>query len=275
MRLNLPAVFASLLFAAATLAGTAFADPVMARAEARGALIAAAQPDQLPLSAVSTDGKLVGFDIDVANELGKRLGLPVAFVTPGWERILAGNWGGDWDFAVASITPTPMRAEKLDFPALYRMDAAVVVVRRDDKRFQRPQDVSGKTIGVKAKTTFERYLRHELHLDGMGGALVYLIEKPKIATYPGKDEALAALIGNKVDAVVTSRATAEAAQKAGEPIRILPDFLFFEPIAVATDKGDPEFDAKIAAAVEAIRADGTLSRLSTEWFGIDLGTIVP
>lgn len=273
MRLQLPLLFAALLLSLTTT--VAQADPVMQRAQARGSFVAAVQPDQLPLAARDAAGKLTGFDVAVAEELGKRLGLPVTVVTPGWPTILAGNWGGKVDFAVASITPTPSRAEKLSFPALYRMDAAVVVVRKDDARLNRPQDVSGKTVGVKAKTTFERYLRHELNLDELGGAIAYVIDDPKVVTFAGKDEALAALTARKVDAVVTSRATAEAAQAAGQPIRILPGFLFFEPIAVATAKGDPAFDAKLAAAVEAMRADGTLSRLSMQWFGIDLGTIVP
>ncbi len=247
----------------------------MERAKARGSFVAAAVPDQLPLAARDASGTLTGFDVAVAEELGKRLGLPVRFVTPGWSTILSGKWDGKWDFAVASITPTPQRSQALDFPALYRMDAAVVVVRKDDERMQRPQDASGKAVGVKGKTTFERYLRHELTLDELGGAIAYVIDNPKILTYSGKDEALQALEQKKVDAVVTSRATAESAQKSGQAIRILPGFLLFEPVAVATAKGDPEFDAKIADTMEAMRADGTLSRLSTEWFGIDLGTIIP
>jgi polar amino acid transport system substrate-binding protein len=272
MRLSISALVAALLVC---VAAVAHADSVMDRAQARGSFVAAAVPDQLPLAERNASGDLVGFDILVAEELGKRLGLPVRFVTPGWEAILSGKWDGKWDFAVASITPTPKRSEKLSFPALYRLDAAVVVVRSDDARMERPQDASRKTVGVKAKTTFERYLRHELTLDELGGAIAYVIEDPKIVTYPGKDEALQALLQKKVDAVVTSRATAEAAQKSGDAIRILPGFLWFEPVAVATAKGDAAFDGKIAEAMESMRADGTLSRLSTEWFGIDLGTIIP
>jgi polar amino acid transport system substrate-binding protein len=273
MRSKLSVLFAALLLC--VVAAVAHADPVMQRATARGHFVAAVQPDQLPFAARDAAGKLTGFDVEVAEEIGRRLGLPVTLAAPGWAAILSGKWDGKVDYAVASITPTPARAEKLSFPVLYRMDAAVVVVRKDDKRFERPQDVSGKTVAVKGKTTFERYLRKELGLDELGGAIAYVIENAKIATFPGKDEALAALAQKKADAMVTSRATAEAAQKDGQPIRILPGFLYFEPIAVATAKGDPEFDARLSAAVEAMRADGTLSKLSVKWFGIDLGTIVP
>jgi polar amino acid transport system substrate-binding protein len=56
----------------------------------------------------------------------------------------------------------------------------------------------------------------------------------------------------------------------GTPVRVVPGFLFFEPLAVATDKGDPEFDAEIERVVDAMRDDGTLSELSLRWFGMDL-----
>jgi polar amino acid transport system substrate-binding protein len=48
---------------------------------------------------------------------------------------------------------------------------------------------------------------------------------------------------------------------------------FYEPLSVATDKGDPEFDAKIAEIVAAMKADGTLKQLSEKWYGVDLTTI--
>ena len=70
--------------------------------------------------------------------------------------------------------------------------------------------------------------------------------------------------------VVTSLAHAQAAVAEGLPVRMVPGFLFFEPLAVAVDKSDPAFAGEVAAAVDALRADGTLGRLSIEWFGIDL-----
>ncbi|MFO1126975.1 MAG: transporter substrate-binding domain-containing protein [Rhodospirillales bacterium] len=272
MPLKIPALLAAILVCAATIA---HADPVLDRAKTRGSLVAAAVPDQLPLAARDASGTLTGFDIAVAQELGKRLDLPVTFVTPGWDAILSGDEGGQWDFAVASITPTPRRAEKLSFPALYRLDATVAVVRADEKKIQRPRDASGKTIGVMANTTFQRYLNHSLSLEDGTVSVPYLIEDPKVETFPSNNDALQALVQGKVEAVVTTLSVAAAARKGGQAIRILPGFLYFEPVAVATAKGDPQFDAAVAEAIVDMRADGTLSRLSTEWFGIDLGTIFP
>ena len=70
------------------LAVPAHADGVMQRAQARGSLVVAAAPfpEQLPQSARDESRGYSGFDVDVANEIGKRLGLPVRFVSPGWTR---------------------------------------------------------------------------------------------------------------------------------------------------------------------------------------------
>lgn len=274
MRFRLPAALVALLLLSTVTTVAGAADTPVAEASG-GALVAAAVPDQLPLAVKNAAGELTGFDIEVAEALAKKLGEPVSFVTPGWTNILAGSGKVTWDYAVASITPTAKRAEHLSFPALYRMDAAVVVVRKDETAMERPQDASGKKIAVKDSTTFERYLQHQLSLDEGGEAIAYVINDARIKTMPSNGDALKAVVDKKADAAITTIAIAEAAKKDGMPIRVLPGFLYFEPVSVATHKGNPAFDQKISDAIESLRQDGTLSALSIKWFGIDLGTIIP
>src|SRR3546814_19871557 len=56
-------------------------------------------------------------------------------------------------------------------------------------------------------------------------------------------------------------------------MKVVGDPAFYGPLSVATDKGDPEFDAKIAEAVAAMKADGTLPKLSAQWYGVDLTAV--
>jgi polar amino acid transport system substrate-binding protein len=216
---------------------------------------------------------LIGYDIEVASEIARRLGLGIEFVTPSWQEILAGGWARRWDFAVASMTPTEEREKTLDFPAVYRMSPATLVVHKDNDSILLLQEASGKTIGVKADTTFEQYLDHDLTIYKGEQPPTYVIDDPVIRVFPDKASAMAALVegdGVKLDAVVTSLAHAQAVVAAGMPVRLVPGFLFFEPLAVAVEKGDPEFDAEIERVVEGMRDDGTLSELSLRWFGMDL-----
>lgn len=265
------------LFLALLISTPLAADDVMQQARARGALVVAAAPapDQLPQATQNADGSYSGFDVDVATAIAGRLGLPLRFVSPSWDKVLAGNWNGQWDFAVASITPTQEREKTLVFPAIYRFDAASLVVRKDDKAIERPADASGKTIGVRQGTTFEDYLHRNLVLYGNPNAVTYLIQDPKIRTFPDREQVVKALLDRKVDAIVTSLALAENDIKKGTAIRIVPGFLFFEPVAVAVDQGDPAFAKAVGDAVRALRADGTLTQLSEKWFGIDVAGIVP
>jgi polar amino acid transport system substrate-binding protein len=270
MRLRLGIFLAAVCLVFSTLAE---AGEVLDRARDRGSLIAAAVPDALPLAARDSAGTLRGFDIDVAQEIAKRLGLGIEFVTPSWQEILAGGWARRWDFAVVSMTPTAEREKTLEFPAVYRMSPATLVVHKDNNSILVPREASGKTIGVKADTTFEQYLDHDLTIYKGEQPPTYLIDDPVIRVFPDKASAMAALVegdGVKLDAVVTSLAHAQAAIAAGMPVRVVPGFLFFEPLAVATDKGYPEFDAAIDRVVDEMRDDGTLSKLSLRWFGMDL-----
>ena len=238
-------------------------------------LIAAAVPDALPLAARNASGGLVGFDIEVAKEIAKRLNCPLAFATPGWNAILAGDWNGRWDFSVSNITPTEERSRRLDFPSVYRFEAVIVVVRKDDKSVSMPADASRKRVGVAQGTTFEHYLRRDLTIYAGDDAPDYLIAEPAIRLFASKGEALNALArgdGAALDAVVTSYSTAQAAIEAGLPLRIVPGFLIWEPVAVAVEKGNDALARRIEEAIEAMTVDGTLGALSTKWFGLDMTT---
>lgn len=249
------------------------AEAVMERVAERGTLVAAAVPDELPLAASDASGGLTGFDVEVAEEIAKRFGYPVTFVTPGWDAILAGGWNGKWDFSVSSITPTEARTRSLDFPSTYRFDAAVVLVHENNRSVTKPADLSGKRIGVKAGTTFENYLMHDLTIYEGEVPVEYVIVDPLIHRYADKDQAVRALAkgdGRVVDAVVTSFAPAMAAIDRGVPVRLVPGFLFWEPVAVAVDQGDDAFAQRMDDIVDDMMEDGSLGALSVKWFGIDM-----
>ena len=80
-----------------------------------------------PFSYIDDKGEVVGFDVDVAREFAKRLGVDMKVETPSWEIITAGNWKGRWDICVCSMTPTKERAEVLDFVLQYYAAPAIVV----------------------------------------------------------------------------------------------------------------------------------------------------
>ena len=73
-----------------------------------------------------TAAEVEGFDIDTAVEIAKRLGVEPCFVTPSWDLITAGSWGGRWDVSVGSMTITQDREKALWFSPAYYAYAAQI-----------------------------------------------------------------------------------------------------------------------------------------------------
>ena len=255
------------------IASGAGAGEVLDRVTQTKTLTMSSDPAYPPQSFLNAQNEFEGFDIDVGREIAKRLGAELKVVTPAWEVITAGNWGARWDISVGSMTPTSERARVLDFPAIYYYTPASFAVHNDSKA-QKVEDLNGKVVGVCGGCTYEAYLKKELKIDAEGvPSFDYKVEPKEIRTYETDSNALDDLRlgdGKRLDAVMSALPTISEAAKSGYPIRVLGEPAFYEPLAVATDKGDPEFDAKIAEAVKAMHDDGTLTKLSQKWYGVDL-----
>jgi polar amino acid transport system substrate-binding protein len=219
-----------------------------------------------------------GFDIDVATEIAKRMGLKVQWQTPAWDAIIAGHWQGRWDLSVGSMTMTPDRAKVLDFTPPYYFTPAGVAVHKDNTSIKSPADLAGKKVGVCGGCTYEEYLRGTLKILPSYQPK-FLIHGAQIVTYDTDSTAIEDLsLGDcvRLCAAFSAIPTLEAAIKAGKPIKLLGKPLFFEPLAAAVDKEsslDPKsFVQKVSSIITDMHKDGTLSKLSMKWYGTDLTT---
>ncbi|WP_166416404.1 transporter substrate-binding domain-containing protein [Cochlodiniinecator piscidefendens] len=253
--------------ATASLAGDA-----MDRITADGVLIIATSADWAPQSFLNDDNEMDGFDVDVAKEIANRLGVEAEFVTPAWEIITAGNWSGRWDVSVGSMTPTTARAEVLSFPAVYYYTPAVIAIHEDSSATS-ASDLNGMKFGVGSSSTYEAYAQHDLTIDAEGvPSFSYEVMPGEIRSYGGSSAVFDDLRlgdGVRLDATIDALPAILTAAENGYPFKILGDPVFFEPLAVAIDRGDAELAAAITAAVAAMREDGTLSALSVKWYGTD------
>lgn len=229
-----------------------------------------------PQSFLNDKNEMDGFDVDVAKEIAKRMGAELKIVTPAWEVITAGRWGGRWDISVGSMTPTKERAQVLDFPAVYYYTPASFTVHKDSKAAS-VADLNGKVVGVCGGCTYENYLKKSLVIDAEGAPpFEYVVEPGEIRSYETDTNVFDDLRigdGKRLDAGLSALPTIQEAIKNGYPLKVVGDPVFYEPLSVAIDKGDAEFGAKIAEIIAAMRADGTLTRLSTKWYGVDLSTV--
>ncbi|WP_417433605.1 transporter substrate-binding domain-containing protein [Kiloniella sp.] len=256
-----------------SLSGLAKAGEVLDKVMAEGKMTVATNSEYPPASYLNADGVFEGYDVDVAKELAKRMGVDVEFINPAWEAITSGKWGGRWDVAIGSMTPTPARAEVLDFPAVYYFTPSAFYVHKDSSA-QTLADLNDKRIGASGGSTYEAYLTHTLELDQTySPPVTFSVTPSDIRTYETDTNAMDDLRigdGKRLDAGISSVPNILEAIKANYPIRQLGDPVFYEPLAVALAKGDPEMTAKTAEIIEEMRVDGTLVELSVKWFGEDL-----
>lgn len=273
-------IFALILSASIVFTGVSFAaGSVLDEIMAAKAIVVSTDANYAPQSFLNDKGELEGFDISVAKEVAKRLGVEVKFVTPDWDLITAGKWGKRWDISIGSMTPTVERKNALYFTLPYYSSPAQFAVHKDNKDINTLADLAGKTIGVGTETTNERYLQKDLVIEDV--TISYQDwNAGKIQTYPTDANAIEDLAlgdGARLDAVFTSKQTlAEAIRSGcgnGCPLKMLGEAPYYEPLSFALDKSRSDSQSlldKLNEILQSMYADGTLVKLSEQFYGTNL-----
>ena len=250
---------------------------LLGKVMAAGKIVMSTDPQYPPQSELKPDGSYEGFDIDVGNEIAKRLGVKLEYATPKWEVITAGSWSGRWDFSVGSMTITTPREKILAFSKPYyytpaQMAASTVSGITD------LDGLAGKTICVGAATTYFDWLSGTLDLGSdtslikaqpPAGAKVTTLDTDRLCAETIK-------AGRKeFEGWLSSSTTVEQAVAEGLPLIKVGDPVYYEPLGVAFDKSGPDptsMVVKVNQILDEMRADGTLKGFADKWFGIDLTT---
>jgi polar amino acid transport system substrate-binding protein len=244
-----------------------------------GTLLVSSDPNYAPQSFLNDAGELDGFDVETAKEVAKRLGVDVEFVTPDWDLITAGGWAGRWDISIGSMTPTDERSEVLWFTDAYYYTPAVFAIHKDNSDITSVDDLSGKVVGLGTATTYESWLNDTLSI--LGGEIMY--DPPdgvEVKPYTTDSEAIQDLAlgdGVRLDAVMSAQPTIQEAMNSGVPLKYLGTPAFYEPLVFSLDKSRGTSDkmvAKLNEILEEMHSDGTLTELSTKWYGIDITSLV-
>lgn len=243
-----------------TTAGTTAAETAEA---AGGTLIVGFDQDFPPMGFVGDNGEYTGFDLDLAKEVASRLGLeykaqPVAWDSKDME-LESGNIDCIWNgFTITGreddyIWTTPYMANKQVF----------VVANDSDIKSQ--ADLAGKVVEVQADSSAEAALKENQDLANTFGQLL---------TTPDYNTAFMDLEQGAVDAVAMDVIVAGyQIKQRNADFKILDDSLSEEEYGVGFKKGNTELRDKVQGALEEMAADGTLAKISDEWFGEDVTTI--
>ena len=224
----------------------------------RGSVIVANDANYPPQSSVDqATGKLVGFDVDVANKMGELLGLKVDFKNPAWETIPAGLQQGKYDVSIGSMTITPERQKVLAFTDPYYYTSGQIFVKKGGQQITGVADLAGKKVGVGAATTYYDYLKKNT--------------KAVVKTYTTDADAFPDLANGNLDFVMTAGPTGQQAILSGQPFEFSGKPLYYEDLAFAIKQGEADWLSMLNYTVQTMHKDGSLTTMSKKWYnGMDL-----
>ncbi len=242
-----------------------------------GVLKVSSDANYAPQSYLDDDGNWTGFDVDVAREVAKRMGVELELMSIDWDLITGGSWNARWDVSIGSMTVTEERTEILWFVTPYYYTPAGFAVHVDNTSLSSVDDLAGATIGVGTETTYERWLNKDLTIAIEGYEVVFADwEAGEIRPYSTDSEAIQDLglgDGVRLDTVMSAVPTLQEAIDTGQPLKLLGEPAFYEPLSFALDKGRGPSDkmlAKLNEIVAEMHADGTLTELSMQYYGEDI-----
>jgi len=221
----------------------------------KGVLTVAINPGFVPFEQLS-NGKLVGFDVELARALATQLGYSgVQFDQMPFTSLIAAVTSRRDAVAISGILDTPAREQTVAFSTPYVKDAFVLAVKASNGKVQGLAQLAHSTIAVQVGTIPEQFIRKSL-------------PSASISTTQDTPSAFQLVAEGRADAVVTDKPVADYyVKQLGGNLRVLPKPLnAAAPIAVVMPKKSP-LVAQVNAAFTRLVTGGSLNTLRQKWFG--------
>lgn len=235
------------------------ADDLLAQIKERGSIIVAMEGTWAPWTYHDENNDLVGYDVEVAQNIAEKLGVEVEFVEGEWDGLLAGLESGRYDIMVNGVGVTEERAEKYNFSTPYAYNKTAVIVRGDYDEISSMEDLNGKKTANTISSTYAA--QAEAY-----GATVTAVDD--------LNQTIELLLSNRIDATLNAEVVFNDYKKehpeANVKIAAYSDEV--EEIAIPIRKGDDTvtlLDA-VNEALDEMAKDGTLTELSEKYFGSDI-----
>lgn len=235
------------------------ADDLLAQIKERGSIIVAMEGTWAPWTYHDEDDNLVGYDVEVSQNIAEKLGVEVEFIEGAWDGLLAGLDAGRYDIMVNGVGVTEERAEKYNFSTPYAYNKTAVIVRGDYDEISSMEDLKGKKTANTISSTYAA------QAEAYG------------ATVTGVDDlnqTIELLLSKRIDATLNAEVVFNDYKKEhpDSNIKIATYSDQVEEIAIPIRKGDDTVTLLEAVndALDEMAKDGTLTELSEKYFGMDI-----
>jgi cystine transport system substrate-binding protein len=210
-----------------------------------------------PFTYHDTDNKLVGFDVEIGEEIAKRLGVKAEFVEGKWDGLIAGLDVKRYDAVINQVGITEERKAKFDFSEPYIASRAALIVREDNADIKGFSDLSGKKAAQSLTSNYGKIAEQ-------AGA--------QLVGTDGFDQSIALVVQGRADATINDSLSFLDFKKKqpNAPVKIAATEDDASYSGVIVRKGDPELVAAINQALKDIKADGTYQKIADKYFGQDV-----
>ncbi|MGO2242975.1 MAG: transporter substrate-binding domain-containing protein [Halomonas sp.] len=217
----------------------------------------ATDPSFVPFEMMDQEtGEMVGFDMDIINEVAERAGFEVNLTTMEFAGIIPAVQTGSQEIAIAGTTITAERAEIVDFSDPYYNSGLQIIVRADNDDVESIEDLAELSIATRIGSTSYDFLQAELGEDA------------DITPFPAMSDMYMALLGRNVDAVFYDAPNvAYFSQTRGEGrTKVVGPLYEGQQYGIVFHKGS-EWVEPTNEALAAMKEDGTYDEIYQKWFG--------
>jgi len=241
------------------LIGQAVAGDLLQKIKDSGTLNVGLEGTYPPFSFVDKSGKLAGFEVEFSEALAKELGVKAKLQQTPWAGILAALESKRLDVVINQVTISEERKKKYDFSTPYTISGIQALVQKKDAdKFKVAADLKGAKVGVGLGTNYEQWLK-----ENVPAAIV--------KTYDDDPTKYQDLRVGRIDAILVDRLAAlELVSKTKDKLAISGEPFSRQEAGIALRKGEPELLDAINKAIDKLRADGTLKKLSDKYFKADV-----
>ncbi|NCG11653.1 MAG: transporter substrate-binding domain-containing protein [Alphaproteobacteria bacterium] len=243
-------VFTSALVICATVA---FANFAAAKDKYTVALDGTFAPHAMP----KLGGGIEGFNVDLANIIGERLGVEMDIVATQWSGILPGLQAGTYDFVVAPTTITEERAGNMLFTEGYLNTDFQFVVAKNSPDVADMDGFKGKVIAVNKGSAYDRWAR------GLEGDIGWVVE-----SYGTNTDAVQAVVSGRAFANVAGNTVSAFAVKKNPNIKLSYLYSTGKVWGMPFRKDDAALRGTVEKVIECMKIDGTIAGLHKKWFGV-------
>lgn len=209
-----------------------------------------------PHAMVKLGGGLEGFNIDLGNEIAKRLGRPIEIEGTQFSGLIPGLNAKKYDFILAPTTVTKERAEALLFTEGYLDTDYLFVQKKTEGDIKALEELKGKTITVNKGSAYESWAKDNAAKYGF-----------KFDIYDTNADAVQAVLSGRADANLAGNTVAQWAAKQNPLLKTT--YLIKTGLvwAIPFRKDDVDGRAKVSMALKCMKLDGTIGKFHEKWFG--------